>query len=99
MNLLKKIYRRVMRRTIREGGTIMAIFGASKGTKWINSREIPNYWSGVYEKEIANKFINYAKKSDIIYDLGAHAGFYTIISSKHAGCNLRNTSFRPSDSN
>lgn len=95
MNLLKKIYRRVMRNKIREGGTIRAFFGASKGTKWINSKEIPNYWSGVYEKEIANEFLNYAKKSDIIYDFGAHAGFYTIISSKHVKKNGKVYAFEP----
>lgn len=60
-------------------------FGILKGMKWVYNSGYSEYWMGTYEKEIAELFEKYAKKSQIIYDLGANIGFYTLMSSRSVG--------------
>jgi FkbM family methyltransferase len=43
------------------------------------------YWMGTYEKEVAELFAEYAKKSNVVYDLGANIGYYSLIAVKSVG--------------
>jgi len=59
--------------------------GKLKGTKWIIGSGVYGYWLGCYELEKQKLFIQKIKKGDVVYDVGAHVGFYTLLASKLVG--------------
>lgn len=71
------------------------MFGPLKGLRWIYSSGYSQYWMGTYEKVITEQFLKYAKKSKVVYDLGAHIGYYTLIASKSVIENGKVYAFEP----
>ncbi|VVB72406.1 Methyltransferase FkbM domain protein [uncultured archaeon] len=69
--------------------------GPLKGKKWIYGSGCLNFFLGTYESEIADTFIKYAKKSNVIYDLGAHVGYYTLLASKYVSHQGEVCAFEP----
>lgn len=69
--------------------------GVLKGEKWIVGSGDYGFWVGTYEKVIAEKFETYAKKSKVVYDLGAHVGYYTLLASKSVGKHGKVYAFEP----
>ena len=81
-NLIKRVYGKIIRLTTPDGSARKIRYGFLKGLKWIISSGYSQYWMGTYEPEIAEKFVKYAKRSNVIYDIGAHIGYYTLLASK-----------------
>ena len=69
--------------------------GVLKGEKWIVGSGSYDFWMGTYEKAIAEKFETYAKKSEVVCDLGAHVGYYTLLASKSVGKHGEVYAFEP----
>ena len=69
--------------------------GVLKGEKWIVGSGSYDFWMGTYEKAIAEKFETYAKKSEVVCDLGAHVGYYTLLASKSVGKHGKVYAFEP----
>lgn len=55
--------------------------GSLRGKKWIKGSGVSGYWLGVYEADKQRIFMELVNEGDIIYDVGAHAGFYTLLAS------------------
>jgi len=53
------------------------------------------FLKGTYEKELTNAFTNVAKDGYIIYDIGAHMGWYTLIASRLVGPSGKVFAFEP----
>jgi FkbM family methyltransferase len=81
-NLIKRFYGKTIRLTTPDGSERKIRYGLLKGEKWIISSGYSQYWMGNYEPEITEKFVKYAKRSKVIYDIGAHIGYYTLLASK-----------------
>ena len=65
---------------------VLPIFqGELKGKKWIIGSGSFGYWLGNYELEKQKIFQQIVKKGDIVYDIGAHVGFYTLLASELVG--------------
>jgi len=56
--------------------------GKLRGTKWIIGSGVYGYWLGCYELEKQRLFVQKIEKGKIVYDVGAHVGFYTILASR-----------------
>lgn len=69
--------------------------GVLKGEKWVVGSGGYDFWMGTYEKGIAEKFEIYAKKSEVVCDLGAHVGYYTLLASKSVGKHGEVYAFEP----
>jgi len=54
---------------------------------------------GTYEQEVAELFAEYAKKSKIVYDLGANVGYYSLIAVKAVENNGLVYAFEPYNEN
>jgi FkbM family methyltransferase len=80
--------------------TIVPIMqGRLKGTKWIVGSSTHGCWLGSYEYEKQKLFEQKITHGSIVYDLGAHVGFYTLLASKLTGPSGKVISFEPIQSN
>ena len=62
--------------------TVLPILqGTLKGNKWIKGSSINGCWLGTYELDKQVLFSKYIKPGNIVYDVGANAGFYSLLSS------------------
>jgi len=75
-NLLRLFLRVIPPETI-----IPVIQGELKGKKWIKGSGVNSYWLGTYELEKQKLFAKTITNDDVVYDIGANVGFYTLIAS------------------
>ena len=61
------------------------IQGPLRGKKWIKGSGDNGYWLGSYELEKQQLFTKFVKNNDVVYDIGAHVGFYTLLASMLVG--------------
>ncbi|MBE0429215.1 MAG: FkbM family methyltransferase [Thermoleophilia bacterium] len=70
--------------------------GRLRGTKWIAGSSANNgCWLGSYEYEQRLAFEKLVPENATVYDVGAHAGFYTLLSSLLVGPRGRVIAFEP----
>lgn len=53
--------------------------GPLRGKKWINASHNKSVWLGLYERKQTGVFVDSIKKSGVLWDLGAHVGYYTLL--------------------
>ena len=75
------------------------IQGKLKGKKWIVGSSTHGCWLGTYEYKKQIFFSKMIKEGSIVYDIGAHVGFYTLLSSSLVGPKGKVFSFEPSPRN
>ncbi len=59
--------------------------GRLRGKKWIVGSSIHGCWLGSYEYEKQQLFAQHIISGSVVYDIGAHAGFYTLLASVLVG--------------
>ncbi len=70
--------------------------GHLAGYRWRRShRYVSGYWLGIYELPIQECLVRELKPGDVFYDIGANAGFFTLLGSKCVGPRGRVFSFEP----
>jgi FkbM family methyltransferase len=75
---------------------IPILTGPMRGFKWISDSSNATCWMGVYESTKQQAFARIVKPSNVVFDLGANVGFYTLLASRLAGSAGRVFSFEPS---
>jgi FkbM family methyltransferase len=53
------------------------------------------YYYGFFEANLTNFLLNYIKEGDIVFDVGAHVGYYTLLNSELVGKKGSVYSFEP----
>ncbi len=69
--------------------------GKLRGKKWIIGSGVFGYWLGTYEPEKQKLFEKIVKKGDIVFDIGAQVGFYTLLASELVGPGGKVFAFEP----
>gem|GEM_PF-6605628 len=69
--------------------------GPAKGMKWIVGAATHGCWLGTYELDKQNSLQKFVRPGMIAYDVGAQAGFYTLILSRLVGDKGRVFAFEP----
>ena len=69
--------------------------GPSKGRRWIVGSSNHGCWLGSYEFEQRSIFEQYVGIGDVVFDVGAHVGFYTLVASVLVGSAGRVVAFEP----
>lgn len=59
--------------------------GPARGLRWIVGSGAHGCWLGSYEYERALRFSALLRHADIVFDIGAHAGYYTLLASVLVG--------------
>ena len=77
---------RKMARRYPEGSIVNIENGHLAGYRWQRSqRYVSGYWLGHYELPIQECLVRELKPGDVFYDIGANAGFFTLLGSKCVG--------------
>lgn len=69
--------------------------GRLQGKLWVVGAGTHGYWLGSYESEKQGIFGKYVRAGSVVYDIGAHTGYYTLLASTLAGAAGRVVAFEP----
>lgn len=88
-----------LRRWIRqypEGSVVNIWSGAAKGLRWKRlHRYDPASWLGTYEPLIQHFLQRTIRHGDVFYDVGANAGFFTVLAARLVGQDGKVVAFEP----
>lgn len=57
--------------------------GPARGLRWQRGAGIHAAWLGTYEREKVSLFKSLVNQGDLVFDIGAHAGYFTLLAAKH----------------
>lgn len=69
--------------------------GPLRGMKWIVGSGVHGYWLGSYEYDKQKAFLEAIKPDQVVFDIGANVGFYTLLAAKAVGPQGRVVAFEP----
>lgn len=78
---------------------VVILQGRLRGRRWIAGSGIHGYWLGSYEYEKRRTMEALITPGSVVYDVGAHVGFYTLLFSELVGPAGRVVAFEPNPRN
>jgi FkbM family methyltransferase len=84
---------------IPKGSEIRVMSGPLKGMRWITDASNATCWLGVYENDKQRAMQELMMPGQVMFDLGANVGFYTLIGSRMVGDGGRVIAFEPARRN
>ena len=82
--------------TVIPPSTVVRILqGRLRGCRWIVGAETHGCWLGSYELAKQRQFGDAIKESNIVYDIGANVGFYSLLASRCIGSMGQVHAFEP----
>lgn len=83
-------------RVIPKGTTMPILQGRAKGLKWtVGAGDNNGFWIGSYELDTQKVIAEHATPGKVVYDIGANAGFFTLLASVLVGEKGRVLAFEP----
>lgn len=82
-------------RLVPKNAVVPILQGPLRGKRWIVGSSSHGCWLGSYEFEKQRAFINHIQPGQVVFDIGAHVGFYTLLSSTLVGESGRVFAFEP----
>lgn len=82
-------------RLIPPNAVLPILQGELRGMKWIAGSGNHGCWLGSYEYHKRKTFEQLVAKGDVVFDIGANAGFYTLLASVLSGPSGRVFAFEP----
>jgi len=82
-------------RLLPAGAAVPILQGPLRGRRWIVGSATHGCWLGSYEFETQRAFAELVRLGDVVYDLGANVGFYTLLGARLAGDSGAVYSFEP----
>lgn len=83
MNLFARVVRLPLRCIPHRA--VMPFLSGPRGYRWIAGASTHGCWLGTYEKVKRRRFQHAIRTGDVVYDVGANAGFYTLLASHRVG--------------
>ncbi len=72
-------------RLIPAAAAVPILQGPLRGRRWIVGSATHGCWLGSYEFETQRAFAGLVRTGDVVYDLGANVGFYSLLGARLAG--------------
>ena len=92
--MLAKLLRKPLR--LLPADTVVPILqGRLRGCRWIVGSGRHAYWLGTYELVKRTLFERIVRPGDVVFDIGAHVGFYTLLAAKLVGLQGKVFAFEP----
>ena len=83
-----------------EGSVVRIASGHAKGMQWRRHKRYSNgYWTGQYEWPVQQAIARELHTGDVFYDVGANAGFFSVVACCRVGDEGQVVSFDPDPSN
>jgi FkbM family methyltransferase len=95
---LKTIFGKLLRlpfKLIPNNQPLTIMTGLLRGKKWISNAGLNSCWLGTYEYENQKIFQQYLKPEQIVFDIGAHVGFFSLLASILVGEKGKVFAFEP----
>lgn len=86
---------RLLLRLLPKDMKLPVLQGKLKGKRWIVGSGNHGCWLGSYEYEKQNLFAEMIQEGSIVFDIGAHVGFYTLLASELVGPKGKVIAFEP----
>lgn len=86
-------------RLIPPEATVMILQGRLRGRRWIAGSGVHGYWLGSYEYDKRRTLEALIAPGSVVYDVGAHVGFYTLLFSELVGPAGQVVAFEPNPRN
>ncbi len=93
-SLIGKLIRLPLR-LIPKRAALPILQGRHRGMRWIVGSGNHGYWLGSHEYRKRILFEQTVRPGDVVYDIGAHVGFYTLLASALVGTKGRVIAFEP----
>jgi len=77
MRLFRGILDLIPRRAI-----LPVLSGPLRGARWIVGAHTHGCWIGTYEREVQHVFRQYVLPGMVVYDIGANAGFFSLLAAR-----------------
>lgn len=86
MPALRRATKGIFERLYWDGRTIVIARGPLEGYKWVCNTQ-HQFWMplGLYEQETSRWLAEHVKDGDLFLDIGANAGYFTLLGSKQVG--------------
>lgn len=79
-----------------EGSVIPIKCGYAKGLLWRrHHRYVNGYWVGVYELPVQEAIVRELRPGNTFFDVGANAGFFTLVAARAVGSSGKCVAFEP----
>jgi FkbM family methyltransferase len=83
-------------RRYEDGSVVRIARGQAAGMKWRrHHRYVNGYWTGIYEIDLQRAIARELGPGNVFYDVGANAGFFTVLAAKLVGSTGSVFSFEP----
>ena len=82
-------------RLVPDGLDIPVVSGPNTGLKWRTGSSVHGCWLGTYERDKVELLSRFVKPGMVAYDIGANAGYYTLLLSRLVGPAGKVYSFEP----
>jgi len=86
-------------RLIPPTAVVPIVYGPLRGKKWIVGSGNHGCWLGSFEHRKQREFVRAIKPGDVVYDIGANAGFYSLLAGGLVGEKGHVYSFEPLQDN
>jgi len=84
---------------IRPNATLKIPYGSMKGVVWLVNSANPGQAFGRYEPEHEAQFVALLQGTKVLWDVGAHVGWYSLLAAKHLPASSQVLSFEPNPNN
>lgn len=86
-------------RHIPAGAVMPVLQGPLRGARWVAGASDAGCWLGSYEAEVQELLVSLVRPGSVVYDLGANAGFFTLLASRLVGPAGKVYAFEPLPAN
>jgi FkbM family methyltransferase len=82
-------------RLVPSGTSVRVLQGPLRGARWIVGSGTHGCWLGSYERRKQEAFAASIRPGQVVFDAGAHVGFYTLLASRRVGAEGAVVAFEP----
>ena len=75
--------------------SVIVLSGPLRGWQWLPRSGNHSYWLGTYEKDYVKTFAQHIRPGSVVFDIGAQAGYFTLVASRLTGSNGQVVAFEP----
>lgn len=86
-------------RLIPKDWMLPVLSGANRGRRWIVGAGVHQCWLGSYEREHMTRVLGFVTPGMTVFDVGAHAGYYTLAFARVVGDRRHVIAFEPDPTN
>ena len=94
INTLKQKLSRLLHLVL-QNKPVTILSGSLKGWKWLPESGNHSYWLGTYEKDYVKAFTQSLQSGFVVFDIGAHTGYFTLNASRIVGNDGQVFAFEP----